>query len=392
MNICIFTPGWLPVHRDFGAGGIEVHVQQLVSGIIRKGHEITIITTKHPEDVKYEELDGLNIFYAGNYPLKCNSDYYKESIELFNEINKTSQFDIVHTQDYAGYGYYKKYDQKIPSVVTAHGTPLNMLKSISRVKNPKSFPQVPHWVKYHLFVSPVIFRKSNKIISVSDELCNDIIFQYNISKSKITTVFHGIDTELFKPKLSNVKTEIDIKNEKLILFVGGLQKLKGVHLLIESLPQILTRIDAKLVIIGDGPYLNNLKKTVNRINVRNKVIFIEKVSNQALPDYYNAADIVVIPSIVIESAGLVVLESMSTGRPVIASKIGGIPSAIEHLKDGILVEPGNTRELSERIFELLQNKELAENLGRAGRNKVIEKFSLDRMIEQTLRIYEECIN
>ncbi len=386
----MFTPGWLPVHRDVGAGGIEIYVHQLVSGLINKGHEITIITTKHPVGVTHQEFNSLNIFYAGNSPLKCNSKYYQESIEIFNKVNELNKFDIVHTQDYAGYGYYKNYNQKIPSVVTVHGTPLNMIKSIFRVRNPRSFPQIPNWVKYHFFVSPIIFYNSNKIISVSKELCQDIMSQYEIPKNKITTVFHGIDTELFKPRFSKVKKELGIENEKLILFVGGLQKLKGIHLLVSILPEILTKIDAKLVIVGEGPYLNSLKKIANRLNVTDKVIFIGKISNQALPNYYNAADIVVNPSIAIESAGLVVLESLSTGKPVVASKIGGIPSAIEHLKNGILIEPGNTHELNESILELLKNKELANNLGTNARKKVMEKFSLDRMIEQTLNIYEEC--
>jgi glycosyltransferase involved in cell wall biosynthesis len=392
MKICILTPGWLPAHKDFGAGGIEVYVQRLVLGLINRGHEITIITTKHPVGVKHEEFNSLTIFYAGNCPLKCNSKYYQESIEIFNKVNELNTFDIVHTQDYAGYGYYKRHNQKIPSVVTAHGTPLNMIKSIFRVKNPRSFPQIPRWIKYQFFIAPIIFNNSNKIISVSEELSHDIISQYEISKNKITNVFHGIETELFKPGFSNIKKELGIENEKIILFVGGLQKLKGVHLLASILPEILVKIDVKLVIVGEGPYLNSLKKIVNRLNVTEKVIFVGKISNQTLPNYYNAADVVVIPSLAIESAGLVVLEAMACGKAVVASNIGGIPTAIEHMKDGILVTPGNPEELSGKILELLNDQELSQRLGKAARKKVMGKFNMDSMVDKTLEVYKKCIN
>jgi glycogen synthase len=392
VKICMFTPGWLPAHEGIGAGGIEVYVKQLVSGLVKRGHEVSIITTRHPEGVKHEKFRGLNIYYAGNFPFKYNSSYFEESLEIFEKIHRENKFDLIHTQDYVGYGYYKKYGHEIPSVTTAHGTPLNMIKSVLKVKNPKSIPQIPHWIKYHFNGAPKIFNNSDKIICVSKELCNDIIDQYNISNSKISQVFHGIDTGLFKPEVSSIKTELCGNNEKIILYVGGLQKLKGIHIIIEAFQGILTKENSKLVIIGDGPYLNNLKRISTQLNVRNKVIFIGRVSNQALPDYYNAADVVVIPSIIIESAGLVVLEAMSTGRPVIASRVGGIPTAIEHFKNGILVEPGNSHDLNEKILEVLQNRELAENLGQAGREKVLKQFSLDRMIEQTLKIYEECRN
>lgn len=389
----MITPGWLPVHRNFGAGGIEVHVHHLVKGLVKRGHKITIITTMHPEKLKKEKIDNLNIFFVGDSPLRCTEKFYQESVVLFNQLNQKENFEIVHTQDYAGYGY-AKYDNEVPLVITSHGTPINMLKSIIRVGYFRSFIRVPFWIKCHFFMEPLLLKNSSRIIAVANELAKDIEEQYKIPEEKIIVISNGIDVEQFKPKnLSTLKQDLGIKEEKIVLFVGVISKQKGLHILLKALKHVLEyRDDVRLIIVGQGHHLKKIKCLTEDLKIKQNVIFTGRISNEDLPEYYNIADIIVVPSTGAEGLPVVIVESMATGKPVIASKIGGIPTAIEHFKEGILVEPRNSNELSEKILELLNNREMAENLGKAGRKKALEQFSLDRMIEQTIKVYEECRN
>lgn len=393
MKICIFTPGWLPVHWNFGAGGIEIHVLQLVNNLMKRGHQITIITTRHPQGIEKETIEGLNIYYVGDKPMQCTGTFYRDSVYLFKSLNMRERFDIVHSQDYAGYGFAKHWNGN-PHIVTSHGTPINVLKSILEVGNYKSSPKIPLVFKSHFSIAPVIFKKCDRIVTVSNELNEDIKCQYKIPGYKIITIPNGIDENKFKPiDSSELKKKIGIETDKLILFVGGISKQKGLHILINSFLEIYEgRKDIALLIIGSGPYLNKIKKKINKFRLDNEIVFIDKLQNDELPQYYNMADVLVVPSLGMEGLPLVVIEAMSCGIPIIASRLGGIPTAIENMKNGILFEPGNALELSEKILELLNNKELADNFGKAGRKRAIEQFSLDRMVEQTIRVYEKCIN
>jgi glycosyltransferase involved in cell wall biosynthesis len=277
----MITPGWLPVHRNFGAGGIEIHVIQLVEGLIKRGHEITIITTRHPEGIKKEEFEGLNIYYVGDRPLQCTRTFYNDSIYLFNNLNLNEQFDVVHSQDYAGYGFAKQCNDK-PHVVTSHGTPINSLKSILNVRNFKSFPKITLVFKWHFSTAPVIFKKCDRIVTVSNELKEDIQSQYKIPENKITTIPNGVDANKFKPFDSSVlKKKLGIKNSKLILFVGGITKQKGIHILVDSFIKISEKDqNIKLLILGSGPYLKIIKEKVKISRLENNVIFINKLQNE----------------------------------------------------------------------------------------------------------------
>jgi len=391
MRICIITPGWLPVHSDFGAGGIEVHVQHLVTGLINKGHEITLITTRHPDGIKKEMREKLSVYYVGDRPQHCNELFYLESVDRFKELHEKKRFDIVHTQDYAGYGFTKHFSG-IPHIITSHGTPINMLTLILKVKNYRSFPKIPYWIKSHFLVAPFIFQNADKIVAVSNELNENIKRQYKVPQDKVITIPNGIDIDRFNvAESSTIRNRLNIGKEKIILFIGGVSKQKGLHVLVDAVNNVFNEMkNVKLIIVGSGPYLQKIKIKVNTLKIKDNVIYIDKVPNKNLPMYYNLADIVVVPSLGMEGLPFVVIEAMSCGKPVIASDIGGIPTAIEHLKEGVLVEPGNIRELSDRILELLNDQEMAENLGRAGRQKAIEKFSLDSMVERTIEIYNEC--
>ncbi|GAJ06472.1 unnamed protein product, partial [marine sediment metagenome] len=125
-----------------------------------------------------------------------------------------------------------------------------------------------------------------------------------------------------------------------------------------------------------------------KLTLTKRVFFLGKIDNKEIHKFYNLADICVFPTLRSEGLPYVILEAMACEKPVIASRIGGIPSIIKDRENGLLIEAGNSSQLEQRIVKLLNDKNLAKNLGENARLHIIKEFSLHNMIQKTIRIYQ----
>jgi len=395
VNICIFAKG-LPVHIT---GGMEIHVQALVDGFIKRGHNVTVITTRHPQGNKKEEKENLKIYYVGDKTLKCTARFYEESLELFEKLNHEERFDIVHSQSTSGYGFAGFCHEEIPLILTFQGTTLNEIISAVNTKSIKGLIKGLYIFYNDIIIShnkdaKITSKRASKIIAVSNELRDDLKKQYNIPDEKLILIQNGIDVDTFKPHLevSSLKEKYQLQNKKIILSIGVMTGQKGHNLLIRVMPELLKENkEIKLVLVGYGPVMENLKKMALELKVSDHVVFTGKVPHEELQFYYNIANVFVFPTLRVEAGPLVIPEAMACGKPVVASRIGGIPTIIENYIDGILIEPGNLRELKEKILEILGDEELARTLGKNARKKIVERYSVDRMVENTIKVYEKAI-
>ncbi len=187
------------------------------------------------------------------------------------------------------------------------------------------------------------------------------------------------------------------KEEKhLILYVGRLIKWKGVHILIQAMKLVTTHIpDASLVIVGYGGCMGRLQDMVNELHLSSMIIFTGRVSNKELSTWYQKASVFVLPSISVEGQteglGVVLLEAMAAGVPVIGSNIGGIPDIIEDGINGLLVPPEDPKALAEAIIRILSNPDLMEEFQKTGLDIVRERFSWDVIAEEFIENYREII-
>ncbi len=396
MKICIFSKYIYGVHKK--AGGMEINVRDLAYCLTKEGHEVTIIASHHTGDIIKEQRDKVTIFYTATTitpnPLS-RIKFFKESAELFKNINKKVKFDIIHGHSDLIYGYFRYCKKNVPVVVTTHGTTLSEFNSSLKVK----FWLFPIWavlLPLYYFIEKKVFDNSQKIICVSNELQKDVIRQYNVPTKKVITIFNGIDTSRFKPI---IKKEIQINkpkfikdNDKIILSAGAILKHKGFHLLIKSFGEIAEKFPKiKLIIIGEGPYLKRLKSLTEKLALTKRILFLGKIDNKEIHKFYNLADICVFPTLRSEGLPYVILEAMACEKPVITSRIGRIPSIIKDRENGLLIEAGNSNQLEHGIIELLKNKVLAKNLGENARLHIIKEFSLHNMIQKTIRIYQEVV-
>ena len=219
------------------------------------------------------------------------------------------------------------------------------------------------------------------------------------AQQKLAVIPMGVDLDLFRSDEAGIATDTspNYDDEKpVILSVGRLINWKGVTYVIQAMPLILAQLpEARLVICGDGPERKNLEELTGQLNLTKSVTFEGNVPNSRLPDYYRTASLFVLPSIVIESTGetealgVVLLEAMASGTPVIGSKVGGIPDIIEEGRNGFLAEQKNPQDLADKIVRLLSNKELRQRFSKNGMQTVREKFSWEAVVGRFVRAYQQ---
>ncbi len=181
-----------------------------------------------------------------------------------------------------------------------------------------------------------------------------------------------------------------------ILFSGRHIQRKGVNYLIEALPAVLQQRKVELAITGHGDRTEEWKARVRQLGLEDSVNFLGFVSNQELSKCYQHCDIYCLPAIFddnddTEGLGVVLIEALLHGRPVIASEVGGIVDVIKHKKTGILVNEKNPTELSNAILELINNPELAQKLGKQGQNFVNKEFNWQTIVNQVVKLFEETV-
>ncbi|UCH51724.1 MAG: glycosyltransferase family 4 protein, partial [Chloroflexota bacterium] len=200
-----------------------------------------------------------------------------------------------------------------------------------------------------------------------------------------TIIPNGVDLKHFSPDTAPIEEFNDGKLN--ILFIGRLEKRKGLDYLLEAYAQIKPEIpDSRLIIVGPGTRLRRkYEKRVRKNNLKD-VFFIGYASYQDLPRYYKTADIVCCPATGWESFGIVLIEAMAMGKPIIASDITGYKSVLTHGAEGLLVPPKNSRELAMALIYLSDNKATREQMGEKGK-LTARKYGWENITQEVLNQY-----
>ena len=216
-------------------------------------------------------------------------------------------------------------------------------------------------------------------ISPSKALAN-LMTSHNFN---VRNIYNSIDIT----NDSNAQPEAHTQN---ILYIGRLHFTKGVNHLIIAMKKAVGQFPkAKLRIIGDGPEKNKLIQLTKSLSLSDNITFVGAVQSNKVKKYINSSLFSVIPSIWFENNPLSVIEVMSLGRPVIGSKMGGIPELVIHNKTGLLFEAANTVQLSDAIINLLSNSKLVEVLGDNARQAIIQRFSSQTRLQNLITLYQE---
>lgn len=230
----------------------------------------------------------------------------------------------------------------IPLVLTAHGCDINLY---SRYRSRK--PQI-QWA----------LDRSDGVITVSEALRDAVLSNYQIDRRKVVCIANGVDRQTFHPgDKDETKTRLGLDPVKrYLLFVGQLHDVKGIRYLLEAFSALKQRgkMDFETLLIGSGPLKEHVHGWVRGNGLLDRVRLLGEIPNQEIPIWMNASEVLCLPS-VREGMPIVLLEAISCGLPVVASRVGGIPEVV-NAGNGLLVEPGNPQALADAIEEALSRK------------------------------------
>ena len=257
-------------------------------------------------------------------------------------------------------------------------------------------------------------REVDLIIGCSEYITEKIRLVFPQFAERCLTVYNGVNINHF---VSRNRYILANKNSiKHLLFVGRLSPEKGLHVLLEAFqevvkhyPQVQLEIVGSewlpplefIVALNDDPkisklavfynkrsYFSQLQEQVNSLDITNKVTFAHYIPHKSLVNHYRQADVLVNPSFS-ESFGVSLIEAMACHVPVVATRVGGMTEIVEEGKTGILVESGSAPELAEALLRLLSDEDLMKRLRNAGRERAVELFSLDKIVEDLLCQYKK---
>jgi len=362
-------------------GGVATHMHHLALKLRERGHDVTVVTngreTSRERELKELGIGLIKIPGVVSPILEVNITYSLKSTKELNEFLK--DFDVIHSHHaftpLALKAAKAGRKMKKASVLTTH--------SISFAHESKlwealglTFPLFSNYLKY-----------PHRIIAVSKAAR---AFIEHFTETPVEIIPNGVDDAVFTPRREKekIKEKFGIEG-KVVLYVSRMSYRKGPHVLLNAFSQI---DDAVLIMVGSGEMLPFLRAQAKFLKIENRVKFVGYVKNEILPEIFGMADVFVLPSITAEAFGIVILEAMASGLPVVATDVGGIPEIVKESKSGLLVPPGNELELRNAIQKLILDDDLRELLGSNGRKAVEERYSWNRVTEKIEKTYEDVIS
>jgi glycosyltransferase involved in cell wall biosynthesis len=363
------------IHNYFPViGGAERVLASLSPELMKNNVEVTILTRRQPGTVAFERISNISVY---RLPAKGPKGFASFTFTLccLNMIRKLKP-DIVHSHimfSPATVGLMAKFMFHTRFVITVHRSGPAPYGEIERLKQ--------------LFMGNLrlkLFRRyADRFIVISREIDTELSGA-GIPEKKRVIIPNTVETEYFYPLSYDDKQKLrqglGINSNHVVVFTGRLSPEKQVHMLLSIWPGVRKVYkDALLIIVGDGPESETLKK-----NTSEGVLFTGAVTDTR--PYFQAADLFVLPSLA-EGLSIAMLEAMASALPVIITDLAGASDLITHKKNGWLIPPGNVKLLEQGIAELFNDDAMRNNIGREGREHILENYSLNSAAEQLRNLY-----
>jgi len=380
MEICMLSRSVLA----HGQGGLERHIQLLGRGLVRLGHGVCVLTTSHPSSPakeRFEDIEGVHYrFLAGCPPGAYSGKWWKASREALSGMSP----GLVHSQSIGGWGVLGLVrKRRLPLVASCHGTPLSdavtKVRSFGLRTNPANLlatvSRLPHHMK--------VYGAAGRVIAVGPSLAEHLCRTGLAPRERITVVLNGIDTDLYSPGNARGGHEGPV-----VFSLARVVEEKGFQYLVRALPGLRkAHPSSRLVVGGSGPYLPELMSLAARQGVGGAVEFTGPIPEEELLGRYRACDLFALATTHVEGLPLVLPEAMACGKPVAASRIGGIPDVVREGSTGALFEPGNQDDVSRTLARLLSDMDRLRAMGTDARKDAVERFGATRMARETEAVY-----
>lgn len=391
----------LHINGTNAGGGLEQYLAQVFPELERRGHSNILLYGEHVDRNLFPP--STKVFHIQDIAqLKC--DQVEVKIKEVLRIIEREKPDLAYIHQVLQPDLIETVTGMVPSVRFVHGFKLvcpdgrKMLKSIGRVCTfPMGFLCQLRAYRYQCMPrNPAaglpLLRKCRRSLSlhrarshvvVASRFMAKIMLENGMLEAKLQVIPYFTD-------LPTLEATAGLDSPPRILALGRITKEKGFASLLRAYQKFRDR--ALLTIVGDGPELVNLRELAEKTQIASRVEFPGWLQHEQLEVLYRQSVMVVVPSIWPEPFGIIGIEAMSYGKPVVAFEVGGIPDWLKHGETGYLVPPQNESRLASRIGELLDNPARAERMGMKGREVVVQNFTSDIHIDRLLELFSEVVS
>lgn len=374
LRICLVSAAYHPY-----PSGVSEHVHHLALNLHRLGEEVEILTTRFPGSFDDSSLPFPVTRFGRAVLVPMNRSYATLPVGLrmpgqVKQFLDRRRFDVVHC--------HGLFWPEISYWAIRHSSAVNVITSLTagfRIRTAGA----------GLFRR--IFRdqlsKIDGRIAISDRARQAVS---PFVPGEFRTIPCGIELDRFRPDLAPLP-EPTTPDRPTMLFLGRLDGRKGILVMLRSLPRVLANVPgARLVVVGSGPEEQQARAVVRELDIEDSVRFVGRVTRQELPRFYAGCDLYCSPALGGETLGIVLLEAMATGTPVVASDIPGYDETVRNGQDGILVEPGQPELLADALVRVLSDAGLHDRLSRAGLDRA-RQFAWPGVAARTLDFYRELL-
>ncbi len=368
-------------------GGLARHVHDLSVALAEAGHHVHVITCPVAGQGVYTLDEGVHVHRI--HPDRLTADKFMDWVEQLNNgmaeladklMEIYDQFDLIHAHDWLVGAAALTISQrcKLPLAATIHATEHGRNRGLHTD------------LQRHIHkLEGELARQAGLIIGCSNYMGREIAALFEQPAEKIRVIPNGVNPDNINNGLESGST--DPLGRKVIVFLGRLVVEKGVHVLISALPSIMKAVGpVTLQVAGKGPYQQELEEIAYNIGVAGHVEFLGFVDDPGRNRLLHGATAAVFPSLY-EPFGIVALEAMAAGVPVVASDTGGLSDVIEHGVDGYLSPPGDIHMLAHYVSEIISNPELARHFVKRAQRNIMVKFSWEKIAASTRDVYTELI-
>ncbi len=407
MRICLISREYPP---DTGWGGIGAYTFQHAQALKNLGHDVEVISlTKEDarEDSSADPSADASLVPVhraawGNLLQELSTVWIsvpyshfvlKSALALwrkFLEIHSVKPFDLVEAPEHLAEALFPAITRVCPLVVRLHTPHSKFIR--------EKYHNLNAGFDHRLvsILERMAMIEADLLSSPSIDLASYVASDTGVEPAEIRIVRNPVDTKRFCPAGAKA---VSNENGPLIFFAGRLEERKGIHYLVDAIPQVLAKVPAaKFVIVGadtkTGPgktsVLAELHRRLSVSGCAASVQFVNHVPLAEMPSYYRSADICVVPSLY-ENAPYTVLEAQSTGKPVIGTSAGGSPEYVAHDETGLVVPPRDSNALAEAIIDLALNKEKREAMAKRARERSLTHFDREIIAQHAIASYEFAI-
>ncbi|NLM37307.1 MAG: glycosyltransferase family 4 protein [Firmicutes bacterium] len=371
-------------------GGIAPHVHDLALALSGKGQEVTVLTRSKDPKGTTEQREGVRICRMGrsapeppdfvSWVMQLNLQLMEKAVSL---VEEGEAFDLIHAHDWlvAYAGKALKHAFRLPLIATIHATEWGRNNGLHNELQ-RYISNVEWWLAYEAW----------RVICCSRYMCGELQRIFQVPANKMRVIPNGVYPELFRPPAGDaraIRRQYAADDEQVVFYVGRLVFEKGLDLLLEAARKVLAhREKVKFIIAGKGPHAGHLHHRARQTGLYHKFYFTGYVDDLTRNALFSTADVAVFPSLY-EPFGIVALEAMAAGTPVVVADTGGLGEVVQHGKNGLKAFPNNPESLADNILWVLTHPEEAAALRDQARRDLETEYNWGKIAEQTIDLYRE---